>query len=297
MAAQRVRTSVAAHALGAYGTMAHGLPPGPLVTGTNEPTRVSWRAVALPVEHGGWGLLGEPILVGLCLAPSRAGLGIAIAALAAFLARHPLKLALADWRRGSRYARTSVALRFVLVYALLAVAGLAMAGPAPRMTWIALLAAAPLGAVQLAYDARLKGRGLVPEILGGVALGSVAAAIMIAGGWSAAFAFAAWALLALKAACSVLYVRARLRIDRGLKPAFYPPLASHLGALVVAATLVAIDRAPLLSLFAFAVLTARAAYGLSRYHRVVRPRVVGFQELAFGLGFAFLLILGTRAGW
>src|SRR5512134_1647976 len=115
--------SLAAARLGRCGTMAHGWPSGSLVTGTNEPTRVSWRAVALPVEHGGWGLLGEPILVGLCLAPSRPGLGIAAAALAAFLARHPLRLALADWRRGARYARTSVALRFALVYGLVAVAG------------------------------------------------------------------------------------------------------------------------------------------------------------------------------
>jgi hypothetical protein len=264
---------------------------------TSEPVRVSWKAVALPVEHGGWGLLGEPILVGLCLAPSWPGAGIAIAALAAFLARHPLKLALADARRGAWYPRTSVALSFVLVHLLLAMAGLAMAWPAPLLAWVALGLAAPLGAIQLAYDASLKGRSVTPEILGGTALGSVAAAILLAGGWPASLAFAAWALLALKAVSSVLYVRTRLRLDRGQQPGLAPALVSHGVALAAAAALVAVGRAPVLSVVAFLVLAGRAAYGLSRHHRVVRPRIVGLQELAFGLGFAFLVILGARAGW
>jgi hypothetical protein len=43
------------------------------------------RLVALPAEHGGWGLLLEPIALGLAVAPSLAGtfLGMFIVLLAA----------------------------------------------------------------------------------------------------------------------------------------------------------------------------------------------------------------------
>jgi hypothetical protein len=259
--------------------------------------RVAWKAVALPVEHGAWGLLGEPILLGLCLAPSRAGFGIAMAALAAFLARHPVKLVLADRRRGMRYPRTAAAERFALLYGLLALAGLAAAGDAPPLAFAALLLGVPLGLAQLVYDVRLQGRSLASEIPGALALGCVAAAILTSGGWPFGAALAAWALLALKAVSSILYVRTRLRLDRGLKPALAPPLASHVFAFLVASLMAVLGRAPYLGAVAFAVLSARAAFGLSGHRRVARPRVVGFQELGFGLAFTGLLILGYGLAW
>src|SRR5512136_2263107 len=66
---------------------------------------VPLKAVALPAEHGGWGFLAEPVILGLVLAPSAAGVCLALAALAAFLARHPLRLLLLDRRKGTRYPR------------------------------------------------------------------------------------------------------------------------------------------------------------------------------------------------
>lgn len=258
---------------------------------------VSWKAVALPVEHGGWGLLGEPIVLGLCLAPTRAGIGIAFAALAAFLGRHPLKLVLADRRRGARYPRTAVGERFVLGYGLLALLGLVASADASPLAWMALVLGVPLGLAQLVYDVKLQGRALVPEMLGALALGSVAAAILIAGGFAVGVAVAAWTLLALKAVASVLYVRVRLRLDRGLGPALAPPLVAHGFAVLAAALLAGSGRAPWLSVLAFVVLSVRVAFGLSPLHRVRRPRAVGFQELGFGLAFTCLLILGYALGW
>ena len=62
--------------------------------------RSRWRSVAIPSEHGGWGLTAEPALLGLLVAPSIAGGVLAVAAVVAFLARTPLKLVLVDrWRR------------------------------------------------------------------------------------------------------------------------------------------------------------------------------------------------------
>ena len=40
--------------------------------GTARP-RALWRSVAVPTEHGGWGLTFEPVLLGLIVAPSWAG--------------------------------------------------------------------------------------------------------------------------------------------------------------------------------------------------------------------------------
>ena len=67
------------------------------------------RTVALPSEHGGWGLTLEPVLLGLLVAHSVSALCIGLAAVLAFLARTPLKLAVVDARRGRTLERTRMA--------------------------------------------------------------------------------------------------------------------------------------------------------------------------------------------
>ena len=39
-------------------------------------TRPLWRSVAIPTEHGGWGLTLEPVVLGLAVAPSLAGIAL-----------------------------------------------------------------------------------------------------------------------------------------------------------------------------------------------------------------------------
>jgi hypothetical protein len=258
---------------------------------------INLKSVALPVEHGGWGMLGEPLLLGLLVAPSWAGLGVGLASLGAFLAHHPAQLVLADWRRGSAQRRTAVAASFVLLYGAAAVVGLVVARSGQRGWWLPLAAAAPLALAQLAYAARLQGRHLLPELLGGVALGSVVAAEMRAAGLSFGVALAAWAVLAAKAVGAVLYVRARLRYDRGLAPDRTIPVAQHAGALLMGTALAGAGYAPWLVVPAFALLLARAAYGLSRFHQQVRPQVVGIQEMAYGFSFVLIVAAGYGLGF
>jgi hypothetical protein len=259
----------------------------------------SLRVVALPTEHGGWGLLGEPLVLGLLLAPSWGGAGIAIAAVGAFLSRHPLKLVLADLRRGARYPRTAVAARVAAAYAGGMLAGLALAAAvaSPRPWWAPLVAAAPLGLAQLSFDARHRGRQLAPELLGGVALGSVAAAILLAGGRTWTLALLAWGFMAAKAVTSVLFVRARLRLDRGLATGRRAALVAHVAALGAALGAAAAGPAPWLAAVAFLMLWARAARGLAATRRALAPREVGFRELGFGVATTALLALGFGFEW
>lgn len=255
-----------------------------------EPVRI--KSVALPIEHGGWGLLGEPVLLGLLLAPTWAGLGLGLAGLGAFLARHPLKLAVADWRARRRVPRTPVAERFALLYSALACAGLALAMTGRPGFWLPLLAAAPFALVQFGHDALGRGRHLLPELSGSIALSSLVAAQLTAGGWALEPALVAWALLSAKSIGAILYVRTRLRSGRGAAQSPVPALGVHALALALGIWLAATGRAPWLSALALALLLARAAHGLARSSTSTRPKVVGLQELAYGLTFVFMLALG-----
>jgi hypothetical protein len=256
---------------------------------------VRLKSVALPAEHGGWGMLAEPIFLGLLVAPSWAGAGVGLVALGAFLARHPLKLAVADRRRRSRSPRTAAAERFALLYVGLAVAGLLLARHGEPGWWLPLAVAAPLGLIQFTHDAGHRGRQLLPELVGALALGAVAAAEMLAAGSALHVSLAAWAILGAKAVGAVLYVRTRLRRGRGLAPARLPALAVHTSAVVLGLALAVAGAAPWLVAALFAVLLARAAHGLS-VERAVRPQVVGIQEMAYGLAFVLILALGYRLG-
>lgn len=257
---------------------------------------INFRSVALPVEHGGWGMLGEPLLLGLLLAPSLAGWGVALASVAAFLAHHPAKLVLTDWRRRSAQRRTTVALGFVFLYGSAAAVGLGVAARGYPGWWLPLAAAAPLALAQLAYDARLQGRQVLPELLGAVALGSVVAAQMRAAGLPFGPALAAWAVLAARSASAVLYVRARVRRDRGLAANRAAAIATHVGALVLALTVARAGHAPWLAVPAFVLLLARAVYGLSGSRQPVHPRVIGMQEMAYGFAFMLLVAIGYALG-
>lgn len=178
-------------------------------------------------------------------------------------------------------------------YSLLAVPafGFAWTDAARPAFWVPLLAATPLLGAQFGYDVRNRGRDLTPELLGAAALGSLASAIAIVGGWAVGAAFVLWLLLALRGVASVLYVRTRLRRDRGQPYDARSTWTSHLLALLLAAAFAATGHAPFSAVAAFAGLLARAAFGLTRT-RALKPQALGLRELGYGLGTAAVIGLG-----
>jgi hypothetical protein len=168
------------------------------------------KTVALPAEHGGWGLLFEPIVLGLLLAPSVAGLYLALSAVGLFLARHPLTLLVLNRSRSS--PRTRLAKQFTTFYLIVAGVCFLEAVLSSRYSFaLPLLMAAPMALVQVAHDWTGRRRLLLPEIAGAVAILSLAPAIALAGGWPNATAFALWAIMVGRAVPAILYVRAALK--------------------------------------------------------------------------------------
>lgn len=243
---------------------------------------VTWRSVALPSEHGGWSLTAEPALLGLIVAFSWSGLAIAAAAMLAFVARTPLKIVLVDrWRRRS-LPRSRLALRIASVEIALLVLLAAIAALATdHRFWMPLAIAAPLVAVELWYDMRSRSRRLIPEIAGTVGIGSVAAAVALAGGASTLIATGLWCVVAARSVAAITSVRYQIMRSRSHPlPRWHSDLG-QLAAIVGALVGWALDAVPL------AALLALAALCLFNVVSVVLPArravVIGLHQTVFGL--------------
>lgn len=256
-----------------------------------------YRTVAFPVEHGGWGFLAEPLLLALLVAPSAAGAAITVATTAVFLLRHPAKLWWRNRHRLDASPRFRAARGFAALYVATAGAGIAatvaLAGPEPLLPFLIL---APAGGVYAACDVMNRGRRLMAELAAPMGLAASAPAIALAGGWDPAAAWGLWAILQARAVPSILYVRARLRLERGIVIDRRPSLLAHVAALAGGALLWRAGLAPLLTVLALLVLLVRCARGLSEGRRPARARDVGFAELAFGLGYVAATAAGLMLG-
>jgi hypothetical protein len=252
------------------------------------------RAVALPAEHGGWGLTAEPALLGLLVAPSVAGVALGLGALVAFLARTPLRVVLVDRRRGRDLARTRLARRVLAVeLALLAaLVAVAVATASGSGWWWPALLAAPLVAVELWFDMRSRSRRLAPELAGSVGICCVAALIVLADGVDARLAAGLWLILAGRAVSAVPHVRAQVARLHGRPSSPGVLAAADVAALVAAG--VAVAAWPALVPGALAVAALVGLHRLGARRPVPPPAVLGVRQIVAGLALVAVTAIGVR---
>lgn len=260
---------------------------------TDHREQIRLRTIALPVEHGGWGFLFEPIVLAMLVAPSVAGACYAAATISGFLARHPYKLFLRGRRRGSARSRAAgmVTISYAAIAAAAGTAAIALGGWHPVVPLVVL---SPLAAVYLLLDTRNRARTLLPELAGPLALAGVAPTIALAAGWEWPNALALWVLLMARTIPSIFYVRARLRLERGRSIRRVGVFAYHLAFLGAVAFLVWRGLAPLLAVAAALLLTGRAALGLSARRRLTKVRQIGVMEIVVGLVYVCVVVIGYR---
>jgi len=218
----------------------------------------------------------------LIVEPSGAGAAIGLAAMLAFLARTPTKVVLVDRWRGRNLPRTRLATRIAVVEvaavtALLAV-GIALGGP---WCWVPLVLAMPVVVLELWFDMRSRSRRLIPELAGTIGIGSVAAAIVLAGGGTAATASGAWLLIAARAVASLPFVRYQLRRAKGQPHRRWAQDLAQVAALAIAT---AAGVAGILSWPAVAAIGTLVVVQLT-LARIAPPKavIVGVQQLFLGL--------------
>lgn len=250
--------------------------------------------MAVPREHGGWGLTLEPILLGLFVAPSGAGLMLGIAAFVAFLARTPLQILLVDAHRHRDLDRTALARRILSIEAallVLLVSGATVLGD-PRL-WLPALLAAPLVAAELWFDMRSRSRRLVPELAGAVGVSAVVAMIVLAAGDSAALAAALWLVLAARATTSIAFVRSQVALLHDRTTPARIGVVADVGAVVLAAVAVLVDGS--VAAGAAAILLIIFYQRLSGRRPPERAVTLGVRQTVLGLTLVLVTALGVLA--
>ena len=270
--------------------------PSSADTGVRPTERSALRAVALPAEHGGWSLTLEPVLLGLLVAWSLPGLALGMAALLAFLARTPLKVVLVDLWRRRWLPRSRLAARVATVE-LVAMVGLVVyAATATRQAfWLPLALAAPLVALELWFDMRSRGRRLLPELAGTIGIGSVAAAVALAGGLDWRSAMGLWCVVAARGGAAIPYVRTQIaRLHRRPSSVWPSDLAQVVGVVAVAMA-AEVDAVPVTALVAVAVAGALNVVALRLEPRAAK--VIGIQQMLVGTVVILAVGLAHLAGW
>lgn len=251
----------------------------------------SFRVLVLPREHGSWSLALEPVALGLLVAPSLPGAGLALAALAGFFARRPLKLA---WTLPAPDPRRAAAAAWTMLFAGLALSALWLAAGNPadfgankQQTAFAalwpLLLAVPFGAAFLWFDLRGDMREAEAEVCGSAAFALVPAAFATLAGWSAAPALALATLMLARSVPTVLVVRTYLRVQKRQPPAL--GLAWLAAALAGAGTLglVWLDLVPPAAALLAGLLFARSAWLIGPFRPAWSAKKVGMMEAAVGV--------------
>jgi hypothetical protein len=232
---------------------------------------VALRPLAIPNEHGGWGFLLEPVVLALAIAPSRAGSALAIALIAAFFLRHPLRLAARDLMLRKRYPRTMACANLALVYGSAAALCFAIA-----VSWssaaiaVPFLLAAPFLAVQFSYDVRNRGRELTAELCGAIAAAAGGAACVLAASGGTLTAVVVATLAVSRSVPSILYVRSLLRGSAAM-PAMLAHVLATIGAFIVA---------PIAIVVPVALLIRCAA---ARFRGALTAKRVGMEEVGWGV--------------
>ncbi len=261
----------------------------------------SFRSLVMPREHGSWSLAFEPVALGLLVVPSGAGGWLALAVIAGFFTRRPLKLALT---LPATDARRAAAWCWTLLFALTAAAALAASSSlgmwrnTPHSSFVSLwplLLAAPFGAAFLWFDLRGEMREAEAELAGSTAFALVPATFATLAGWNAGPALALAVLMLARSMPTVLTVRTYVRSAKGKSASVWPALIAATAFCIVVFALAALHYLPLLACAFVALLAVRSALFLSPLAPAWSAKRIGMLEAVLGL--TYLAGLAAAYAW
>mgnify|MGYP001765743323 CR=1 FL=1 len=273
----------------------------------NGKSSIFVRHIAIPQDHGSWVFLLSPLLIGLFAGGTFewASAFLVVTAMMAFLIRQPVTVAVKAY--AGRRPRTELpAARFwILVYGLVALAGLA--GLVAAGDWFVLLLAAP-GLPVFAWHLYLVGRRAERKQAGveilatGVLALAAPAALWVGKGTYDPLGWVLWLLAWLQSAASIVHAYLRLE-QRGLPEVPPRPVRWKMGrrALLytsfnLGATLLAgwSGWLPGLAFLPYLLQWLETLWGTERPAVGWKPARIGVRQLIVSTLFTVLFILFWR---
>ena len=236
----------------------------------------------IPPEHGAWGFLSVAVAAGLGVAPTAAGVLIAVGVIIGVVARHAAQLALSGMHLWS--AALSLG-------AIAAAAWLQAWWWAPD-TWPWLAGAAGLTLLQVTCAIGSRRHDTTGVLVGGVALALVGGAIAAAKPFSSPEIIVG-AIIGYLIAITPL-VRARRQPTSHWAT---HAIAGHLAALAGAIAARFIHHAPLLLIGYFMLLIGRCLWLTRPSQRPLSPKIIGLAEIPFLILLVLSIVLGVRLDW
>jgi hypothetical protein len=158
--------------------------------------------------------------------------------------------------------------------------------------WLPLLLATPFALVQLVADSTNNSRSLWAELSGATSLAAVASCIALASGWPLLNALCVWLIMTTRIVPSILYVRAKLRLNKGFEASKTIVLLAHVIGLALVVGIFWKGLGPILASVALLILLLRAARGLSAFNKQTTAKAVGIGEVIYGALTAIALAFG-----
>ncbi len=264
--------------------------------------------IALPQDHGSWVFLLSPLLIGL-FAGGRfhpASLWLILTALAAFLIRQPLSIAVKAWSGRRPKSDLPAAYFWAAVYAVAAAAGLAvLALQGFAIVFLLAVPALPVFAWHLyLVSRRAERRQAGVEILAtGVLALAAPAAYWVGTGAYHPSGWALWLLAWLQSAASIVYAYLRLaQCELKSLPAFAERLQMARRALLytsfnllAVAGFCLVGSLPGLLWTGYALQWLESLWG-GLFHPAAgwKPTAIGLRQLAVSSLFTLLFILTWR---
>jgi hypothetical protein len=154
-----------------------------------------------------------------------------------------------------------------------------------------LLFVFPFAVAHLFLEVNGEGRSLWGEVCGVIAMSSTAALIAVSGGWSVMAAEALGVLMILRSVPTILYVRTRLRLEKGKDAAVGAVIIVHIVSLAAVVAMAATNSLPVLATLPYAVLLIRGVIGVSELRRPAKAKAIGIAELLYGSATVIVLII------
>lgn len=259
--------------------------------------------IALPAEHGSWVFLFSPLLIGLVLGGFRpASLLLGVATLAAFLLRQPVTMAVKIYSGRRPKKELGATIFWLVIYSLVGLAALTglIAFGYGYLAWLAL-PALPVFAWHLwLVSRRSERRQMLVEMVASGVLALAAPAFYWMGiGQVSVTGWWLWGLVWLQVAGTIFYAYLRLE-QRALKqqPTWretvamaWPALSFNLVLFVLILGLALTQRIPRLLPLAYLLQPLEVIWGMLHPAIRVKPKIIGFRQLALSLLFTLLFIV------